>query len=65
MAKDFEDYKMLEMEIFQRNEINFWHVKVEEKGFQSHFFNYPGCNELRIFSTFHWAVYMVVKKCSH
>ena len=62
-AKDLEDYKVLEA--FRRDEMKFWVNKVHRQGFLLNSFNYPGRNELRIFSTFHWAVYMVVNKCAY
>jgi hypothetical protein len=60
-AEDLEDYN--ELEKFRKNEIDFWLNKVKRQGFKLNFFNYPGRNELKFFSTFHWAVYMVVNKC--
>jgi hypothetical protein len=62
-AEDLEDYN--ELEKFRKNEIDFWLNKVKRQGFKLNFFNYPGRNELKFFSTFHWAVYMVVNKCAY
>ena len=62
-AEDLEDYE--EIENFRRSEIDFWLNEVMRQDLKLNFFNYPGRNELKFFSTFHWAVYMVVNKCAY
>lgn len=59
--EDLEDFK--EIEQYRRSEIHFWLNEVKQEGIQLNSLGYPGHNELKFFSTFHWAIYMVVSNC--
>ena len=61
--EDLKDFK--EIENYRRNEIDFWLNKVKQEGLQLNLLLYPGNNELKFFSTFHWSVYMVINKCAY
>jgi hypothetical protein len=53
--KDLEDFYVLEE--YREKEIHFWN-EVMKGGYSLNHFCYPGFNELKSFSTFHWAIYM-------
>ena len=62
-TEDLKDFK--EIETYRRNEISFWLNNVKQEGLKLNSLLYPGPDELEFFSTFHWAVYMVINKCAY
>lgn len=61
--KDLRDYDVLEQH--RRKEMDFWCNKVYKESLPLDMLTYPGLNEAKVFSTFHWALYMAVNRCAY